>query len=36
LWLLLIAFGAGMLTLEELRKSIARKMLRNHLIRSKN
>jgi hypothetical protein len=27
LWLLLIVFGAGMLTLEELRKLIVRKML---------
>jgi sodium/potassium-transporting ATPase subunit alpha len=37
LWLLLIASGAGMLALEELRKWIARKILRNdHLIRSTN
>jgi sodium/potassium-transporting ATPase subunit alpha len=37
LWLLLIASGAGMLALEELRKWIARKLLRNdHLIRSTN
>jgi len=34
LWLLLIASGAGMLALEELRKWIARKVLRNdHLVR---
>jgi hypothetical protein len=31
LWLLLIVFGAGMLTLDELRKLVVRKMLRKRL-----
>ena len=36
LWLLLIASGAGMLALEELRKWIARKIRNDHLVRSTN